>query len=409
MFSTSKEEIKINIVIFEFDYHSEVLLNSLKIFKSLPVRVFLFTTSKIWNGIRQSIKSDDLEVYHTHGNAKIKRMILNQVDLINNSHLIIFNTLASKFKFFTKLKLLPPVILRIHNANTYLHPNRNIDPKLSLFYIWKDLSYLVIHGLFKLELHYRPQFIKSQVNYFLFPTEAIQNYVLNNKYIAPEKTLLPIPYVFMKSDKSYNTIENCKDVNVAIIGGIDKRRRNYEVVLEAFKLLLPLMKTKTILHLLGKPYGFYGGKIIRNFKKLENEIFKVNTYKKFVKQVEFDKITQKADFFIIPTVQETRYKLYKELYGYTKISGSVNDMIIYKKPALIPEFYPVEKSLKPHVDFYSDEKKLKNQLYQWIEKKKFEKYKFSEPIDDYFFDNVVHKTGNCLLDAMNRYEIKSGN
>lgn len=385
---------KKDIAIIEFNYHSEVLLSSLLILKELPFKIYLFTTTLIWDRISISNKLDEITVYTANNHRDVKRLILENLAVIESCHAIIFNTLASHFKLFLSLELSKPVILRVHNANTYLNAVNSINPKFSLYYIWKDTSYLILHGLFKLEMINRARFVKKKVHYFLFPTQSIKDYVLKQGYLSPEKILPPIPYVFMKEEikvKSDN-----KGVNIVIIGGIDKRRRNYEDVLNAFKLLVPELKTRVTLSLLGKPYGLYGRKVSNAFKGLDSEMFRVNTFKEFVSQSVFDKIMSQANFLIIPTVKETRFKLYKELYGFTKVSGSINDMVIYRKPALIPAFYPVDEALKPHVGTYKDEKDLTTILKNWIEKSAFENYAINSIIDEFNFESVVKKTFESL-------------
>lgn len=388
------------IVVIEFDYHSEVLLSSLLILQKLPLKIYLFTTVKIWNIISKSAKHDNLIVLLAENHSKVKGLIINNLNIITNSKTVLFNTAASHFKLFSSINYKAPVILRIHNANTYLNATKSINPKLSFFYIWKDCSYLVLHGLFKLEMFYRKQFIKKRVNYFLFPTHSIKNYVLEQGYLKPEKILPPTPYVFLKNGGE-NRVSK-ESVNIVIIGGIDKRRRNYNEVLNAFKYLAPKLKIRVTFSLLGRPYGFYGKGIAASFKKLESDLFKVNTFENYVPQPIFDELSNQADFLIIPTVRETRYKLYKELYGYTKVSGSVNDMVIYKKPSLIPAFYPIDQALKPHVGTYDNEKDLILVLENWIEKREFQSYSFKTIIDDYKLESVAERTGQFLKDIMKR-------
>lgn len=388
------------IVVIEFDYHSEVLLSQLLILQKLPQKIYLFTTAKIWNIISKSAKNKNLNVLLAENHGKVKELILSNLGILNNSETILFNTAASHFKLFSSINYKAPVILRIHNANTYLNATKSINPKLSFFYIWKDSSYLILHGLFKLEMFYREKFIKKRVNYFLFPTHSIKNYVLEQGYLQPEKILPPTPYVFLKNVNEIKVQK--KSVNIVIIGGIDKRRRNYNEVLNAFKYIAPKLKTRVTFSLLGKPNGFYGKEIAASFKKLESDLFKVNTFNKYVPQPIFDDLSSNADFLITPTVRETRYKLYKELYGYTKVSGSVNDMVVYKKPSLIPAFYPIDQALKPHFGIYNNEKDLISVLENWIEKREFESHSFKSIIDDYKLENVAKRTGQFLKDIRKR-------
>lgn len=381
------------ITIIEFDYHAEVLVNALKIFIALnEYQILLFVSDKVWQQVSSSLASRDdiIKVYIAKNYKEIKHLIETRLKEINNSKAIFFNTLASNFRFFNSVEFTPPVILRIHNSNTYFNPLRSINPKLTPFFIWKDTSYWILHVFLKQDTIYRKKFVQNKVDYFQFPSLPIAEYALNNHYLPPNKLFPTVPYVFMQKVLPNKNTGNT--VNIVILGGIDKRRRNYKQVLEAFKLVIPTLDTSVKLSLVGKPYGFYGRIITQKFKKLENKHLKIEVFNSFVPQNIFNKITTNANFLLIPTVKETRYKIYKELYGFTKISGNINDMILYQKPALVPAFYPLEESIQNHTEIYEDTDSLAAILKKWILDKEYEKYEIKTVLKDYFFDSIVKNT-----------------
>lgn len=387
-----------NVIIIEFDYHAEVLINSLLILQTLPYNIILFTKSSIWSEINSIKKWDGITVFEAPNERAGRKLISSNIEIINDSNLILFNTLASNFKFFSSIQFNPSVVLRIHNANTYFNPTKSINLKFSAFYIWKNLSYLIIHGLFKFELFYRAKFVKNNVDYFLLPSQKMIDYVLNKNYVKPEKLLPAIPYVFLTGNANNELSRSV--VNIVITGNIDKRRKDYPEVLRAFKSITSQLNTKATLTLLGRPFGRYGRTMVNAFTKLQTKFFTVNSFDTFVPQILFDETIKKADFLIVPTVNESRYKLYKELYGYTKISGGINDMVVYRKPALIPEFYPIEKCLIPHVARYSNENELSLLLLSWIENRKFEDHTISSEIKEFSFEYIAKKTNRIFKDIM---------
>lgn len=387
---------KKTLSIIEFDYHAEVLMNSLKILSYLTdYKILLFVSKKVWQQIEPSIiPNNTIEVNIAKNSKEIKTLIKSRLHDINNSQAIFFNTLASNFRFFYSVNFIPPVILRIHNSNTYFNAFRSINPKLTPYFIWKDMSYLILHALLKLDTIYRSKFVRDKVSFFQFPSSITAEYALKNKYLTPNMIFPTVPYVFMKELVSVEKSENT--TNIAILGGIDKRRRNYTEVLNAFSALVPELKTPVTLSLVGKPSGNYGAKIIRSFNKLESKFFKINTFSSFVPQQVFNEITSNADFLIIPTVKETKYKLYKELYGFTKISGSINDMIVYQKPAIVPSFYPLEKSLQNHTESYHDTKSLVVVLKKWVNDTEYKKYEIRNIIEEYSFETIIQHTREGL-------------
>ncbi|HSH51312.1 MAG TPA: hypothetical protein VK982_06280, partial [Bacteroidales bacterium] len=70
-----------------------------------------------------------------------------------------------------------------------------------------------------------------------------------------------------------------------------------------------------------------------------------------------------------------------ELNGYTKISGNVNDIILYKKPAIISSAYPLDNLLKTVTKGYKNKEDFSRILLQWVNQKEYQKY---SP----FFDNI---------------------
>jgi hypothetical protein len=75
---------------------------------------------------------------------------------------------------------------------------------------------------------------------------------------------------------------------------------------------------------------------------------------------------RETDLIISPIVIRTKQGIYGEDYGYTKISGSISDLIHYGKPALIPAAYPLQPALAPLVQTYLDRADFSQKLQQLI-------------------------------------------
>ena len=245
-------------------------------------------------------------------------------------------------------------------------------------------------------MYYRNKFLKEKIDRFCFPNEEVTEYIKKHNYLPAEKILNPIPFVF--SDLNFRNNAPDNTVIISIIGAIDKRRRNYKEVLEAFTNLIPEIDKPVELKLLGRPTGIYGKKIIKKFQKLEGIRFKLTRFDSFVPQEYFEKHIESTHFLIIPVDKEFRYKIFKELPGQTKISGNVNDMIIYGKPALIPYFYPLPKELDPAVKKYHNSEGLKEALKFWIQTFKFINIDLEKLANQYSFS----KMANLVADSLNQ-------
>lgn len=386
------------IAIIEIDSHPEVLRNTLAIFSRLPVTCEIFVVRKIWE--EAGVNADDyrFNVHIVEKKAQINAFFKTKINIINQCDVVFFYTLATHYKIFTRLPVAPPKVLLVHNANSYLKSFSNLFVKLSFFYIRKDIAYILLDVLFRLDLYYRAKLLKEKIDYFCFPSERITTYVKENNYIPKEKIVPEFPLVYTK----FKHRPPPGKVTIAIIGNIEKRRRNYDIVYQAFANLSDKLESEVELLLLGRPIGYYGRSTIKRFKKLNRGHFKVTAFNAFIPQDTFEAYIEKTHFLIIPAYKRTHYKLFKELYGYTKISGNVNDMITYSKPAIIPSSYPLPANLESVAETYESKGDLIKLLQKWIHSKKYLEFDFKQLHEEYELSNISEKAAN----AINKIEIE---
>jgi hypothetical protein len=121
-------------------------------------------------------------------------------------------------------------------------------------------------------------------------------------------------------------------------GTIDNRRRDYEKVFmllnEAEAIGLSLQVT-----LLGGPQGTYGASIISKAKQFQGKCTKLFFFDQLiVDQDEFDLQLDMAHFIFIPSVVHTTIcNEIPEIYGITKSSGNIFDVIKHAKPFIVPD------------------------------------------------------------------------
>jgi len=191
---------------------------------------------------------------------------------------------------------------------------------------------------------------------------------------------------------------------MTVIGRVDKRYRNYEVLYHAFTRIVPCLNQYRIkLVLLGSSGSSYGRKVIQQFQDLENDFFSFVAFQGFVKQSHFEEYVNQSDFFIIPLVLETRNTIYNEIYGKTKISGSVNDIIHYQKPALISSGYPLEDALKMITEPFTNDKELADKILKWCSEKTYASFDMTKILKEYtqqsIRDHYVNTFEKCLKQA----------
>lgn len=377
----------IKVALIEFDYHAEVLRNTLHILDQEEIEVHVFTSQKIWEQVDWKGNNPKLSLQQKE--QSFATYLNQQVSSINACQVVLFNTVASNFKKWIDIGIKPTKLLRIHNANAYFNKLSNaFKPKFTPFYLWKDSSHLVRKTIGEREDVFRRKFI-SGVEHFLFPSEGIRKYATNNYQLSTEQCWT-LPFGFWKEAPSYlaNTGDKFK---VSIIGRVDQRNRDYDLVVESMTSLLPFLEENNLhleLVLLGMAQSSYGRQISKSLGRLTSKYFTPTTFSGFVSQDKFDQHIRETDFFIIPTKIDTRYTIYQEKYGFTKISGSINDVIKYHKPAIINSAYPVDQDMSPVFEKYNSSDHLTAKIQEWMTSKAYEKFDFEKHLDPYRLDSI---------------------
>ena len=377
------------ISVIELDYHPEVLRDFLNIMIDTQYQIKVFTTENIWNrvNIERNKIEDNVEVHLKPDSQKVRKFIQKHFQIINQSSLIFFSTLASNFILFSSFKFKPIVLIRIHNSNAFFNKIiNNYRPKFTLFYLWKDISHFIRKEIGELDWYYRRKFL-NKVDKYVFSSKSIKDFAITKLNIPPESAIyLPISYSFLNQQTPL--LEPQEQCEIVVIGKIDKRNRDYDMLYDGFKFALNKTKQRIRLTLLGDSNSNYGKSIISRFQKLESDNFQLTNYIGFVNQNDFQKHTSLADFLIIPVKIHTRYTIYSEMYGYTKISGSINDLIKFKKPSLIFGGYPTDPVLSPITAKYNNSKELGDLIKDWSENQTFRDLDVSTAINEFSLEKV---------------------
>jgi hypothetical protein len=378
----------IKVALIEFDYHAEVIRNSLHLLEQEELEVGVFTTEKIWKQVNWQ-GDDYFKTSLQSSEQSFSSYLKEHLPEINTYDIVLFNTVASQFKKWSEVALTPTTLLRIHNANTYFNSLiKTFKPKFSPFYLWKDSSHLVRKTLGEFDWHFRKKFVSS-VDHFGFPSERIKEYALQ-EYELESSNAWSLPFGFWKELKTYPKNESQR-FTITIIGKVDQRNRDYDTVVRSMSSLLPSLKEngqELDLVLLGSAGSNYGKSIVQELQNLTNEHFNVVSFDGFVPQDAFDQYIHKTDFFLIPAKIETRYTIHTERYGYTKISGSINDVIKYHKPAIIFGDYPIDEDMQSLFGTYRTASELTSKISEWTHSKSYQEIDFSQALASYRLDEM---------------------
>lgn len=343
-----------NLSIIEIDYHSEVLRDFCKILNELDYRVIVYTTEKVF--LQTGLSKAELAPKFTF---RIIDKTKNIPDFFNKWHseieasdLLFFNTLASHFKFFSRLTFSNKVVLRIHNAGTYLGL-ADLDLGSS-FSEWQySIEHLIWRSLFRFDWYFRKTFLK-RVDYFVFPSDSMIQFSLTEG--RQRDKIIKSPFLLTYAAFGAETVADSQSFRITIPGSVEPKRRDYDSVLNAFELIQSRFEQKVELVLLGPLKTRFGKDLVNRFSKLEN--VKLIFFSDFVEQETFKEVMIDSNILLLPIKVNTRYQIYQEKYGLTKISGGEGEMIKYCKRAIIPIEYNISNDLKPFSMQYANVEEL---------------------------------------------------
>ena len=327
------------LALLEFDYHAEVLRNTCLALADAPISVHVFTTENIWRTVG----------LHQHAFANITVDCCARGDVIpfleaalpgiNACDAILFNTAAARFSTLRRLAFQKPVLVRVHNSHAFFGSLRDYKRPRSAFLLWKDFSHLVRKLIGERDHHHMKSFVRG-VDGYVFPTERMRSHAIESYGLDPTRCFY-VPMVSLKPVPPEPTIVPVDDqIELSVIGRIDPRNRDYDQLIRATARVPSLAQARgrrVVLNLLGSANTRFGRHVVRTVSSFESDYFHVKAFSDFVPQDVFSTTVSRSHGLILPIRHQTRYTIYPEYYGDTKISGAIHDLITYQKPALVDD------------------------------------------------------------------------
>jgi hypothetical protein len=351
------------ISFIELDFHFDSVDGFCRIFEHTEHQLNIFIKPEIFERIKHQSYVKKYKWFFCQNMSRTK-FLSEYIREINCADCIFINTIANEFGAYVKADFKRPTISRTHNAYKLLDPWNHLRIYATPLYFWKAFSYFVREIVWNGFWYYRPKLIRK-IDYFIFPDDGITSFVLSKGLISPQKVL---PSLSLKVYEPVYSRSPSPDqyFRITIIGSVDQRRRNYEPVVEAFQLLTPLLNRPVTLSLLGRSTGKYAGEVIQKLKRLESDNFKLESFTEVVPQDVFDAVMAKTQLILSPVNLKNSTEIFGEIYGQTKISGSLLDVLRFPKITILPAGYNLDGIFKNFFDQYGDPKELKNILLKFI-------------------------------------------
>lgn len=246
--------------------------------------------------------------------------------------LIIFNTIDEDYDLVWKLikEINLPLVVTLHNINTWLKP-----------------KFLINRDSLK-NNRYRKKILKK-TSAIIVCEELLKNYITKNNLY--KKEIISIPYTLTES---FTAVVSSKKLNIAIPGAIDgNMRRNYDFCIntlnEAFLLGYNICVT-----FIGEVIGHEGQRIKKSIEQMQQKGYDVRHVFDKSSNAVFDEEMKKASIVFMPVNINTKYEKNKEIYGETKITGVLYDMMRFKKPGIVPINFQVPPTISSSVLNYAE-------------------------------------------------------
>lgn len=359
------------VALIELYEHSEVLRAAYELITPYTREICICTRKAIKQDLVNAGLGTNTTTWHTASTTLgyQDKFPVKWLDDLQTCEWIFFLTINRPFSSFSSFPFWGKTILLIHNTHTFLSPWKyvawtwkaklEVVPRLFRFYAAGDYHHL--------------KKILSRCSVWAFPSNMVLQYVISNKWIPSGQRTLTLPLHLGRALSNSVVDRESNTITICIPGTIKENGRNYDLVWQALRDILPQVRSKLKLYLLGRPKGKYGRQIHKQFQHLQrkNDHFSVETYQETISQEVFDAILQQADFLILPLTRQKRYDAFSENVGVSSISGAINDMLRFRIPSIVPDFYPREEHWDNLVDCYSNQGELTRLLTEWIKDRKF--------------------------------------
>ncbi len=326
-----------NIAIFDLQ-HFEMVNVWHNIFADQKYNLHFFINKNVANKIIKSglknvpytaVIEDDFTNIDNFFNACLTHTRNHNIDLVILS--TVDTHYKSTWKFVKKLNV--PVFMIVHNINTWLKPPFTLNKKALGYYYYRHKIISKTSGLIVLE-------------------ELFIDYIKNNTNY--KKPLFALPFTLL--EKQTPIPKNDKLV-IAIPGAIDGHRRDNDFSLSIIEKINAINKNIQFVFL-GDFIGQKGQELFVKMQALQEKGCDVLHYFDKNSNTIFDEQMSRCDIVFLPLVVKTKYEGIEEIYGKTKATGVLYDLMRFQKPGIAPETLVIPPTIRNSIISYKNENDL---------------------------------------------------
>lgn len=355
--------IKIKLLIVEMDYHAS-LLNSLCPLLRERFSLTLLCTRKGWG--KASLCETDFEaVCIKEKNESIAQFMRRAQPVVEAADVVYFNTLEKYVVYFSRYEFSMSVVWRIHHANETFRPWQSLI--ITYSNCFKVAWYVFVKAGLTRVWQAKARLAK-RADLIMMPTVGVMEYCLKNGFISDESKISPfcLPFSCLK-EVNHQVSDPSTRLVISVIGTVDVARKDYTPLFDALSLLKNRYCGSIELHFLGAVIGSAGRKVVAQFQSLQDAQFTFFFSVGFVPQSEVDKVVSKTHFLVAPIKLASNFKMHREIYGSTKMSGVEIDVINSQRIAFVPEEYQVADDMGAVLRKYRDSNDLCEKMLQFAQ------------------------------------------
>jgi hypothetical protein len=149
-----------------------------------------------------------------------------------------------------------------------------------------------------------------------------------------------------------SSVSRSKDFTIVIPGGVNASNREYGYLRNWLSHVSITAPIKIVF--LGKSSSRELTKLLSELINTSRDQIEVIRFSDYVDQPTYDQCISRANFLLSALKKEVLFRGYREFYGTTKVTGSINDAVKNNVPLVIPEFYPIDPNYRSLVHSYTD-------------------------------------------------------
>jgi hypothetical protein len=289
--------------------------------------------------------SDHDERIHWHvveDNVNVETCLTDCFETMRNTSLAVLMSGQRHVKEYAQFDFPVPLLFCVHNVNFSLNRGNWHVEFDNLIEFQKACTYFLFSGLLRRELFFRrwavqkPGVFVTSIGSLLIPALG--------SAVGPGRVG---PTLYDENPRKCPTPDEEKHperrnvFRVVVPGMVDVKRKDYQIVFQALERVAQEKDGKAVeLVLLGANTSIRGRILVWRFEE-RLKLLGVNVvqFKNRLSSLEFDQFLASADLIIAPIKLGIRYKLWREVYGQTKLSGAEFDAFKAHVPFLIPSSY----------------------------------------------------------------------